>query len=68
MSELTERELAALGIIIERVVMGHAYPRSGNAHNPTPRITWYVKRDGQCSGVVYRKRDALALARDLAKV
>lgn len=66
--KLTEKELAARGITIERIVMGYAYPRNGNAHKTTPRVTWVVKRDGQVSGSYCRKRDALGLARDLATV
>lgn len=30
------------GFRIVRRVSGYAYPRSGNAHNPTPRYVWLV--------------------------
>jgi hypothetical protein len=32
---------------IERVTVGHAYARSGNAHNPTPRYSYRLLLDGK---------------------
>lgn len=28
---------------IEKIIVGYAYARNGNAHNPTPKIEWVVK-------------------------
>lgn len=48
------------GHVIEQRVTGYAYPRNGNAHNPTPRIVWCVRdQDGRLVGsFIPTKRDA----------
>lgn len=28
---------------IEKQIIGYAYPRNGNARNPTPKIQWIVR-------------------------
>lgn len=33
--------------IIKKVIVGYAYPRNGNCHNPTPHIRWYLIENGQ---------------------
>lgn len=37
----------APGFTGERVLVGHAYPRNGNAHRPTPRYRWRLLLDGR---------------------
>ena len=32
------------GYEIERWVVGYAYARNGNLHNPTPRVEWLVDK------------------------
>jgi hypothetical protein len=47
---------------IERQVAGYAYARSGNAHNPTPRINWIIRdADGKIQGTYGYRRDAVDL-------
>ena len=48
------------GII--RTTTGYAYPRSGNAHNPTPRYIWTVVFKGRTVGYAYNYRQAVDLA------
>ena len=31
------------GLTIETTVVGYAYARNGNAHNPTPHKKWFVR-------------------------
>ena len=45
--DVTPQYLVGLGIQIRRQVDGYAYPRTGNAHNPTPRYSWSVYRNGR---------------------
>ena len=47
---------------IERVVRRYAYPRNGNAHNPTPYYAWGVSYKGRTVGMQNTLRDAQALA------
>lgn len=46
---------------IERLCIGHAYAKSGNAHNPTPRYSWIARDNGQTVGI----ESSLAAAKDL---
>lgn len=50
------------GNLIEKRVTGYAYPRNGNAHNPTPRIRWDVRSggSGRLLGRFATKREAKA--------
>jgi len=62
MRKLSPKAQAA-GVTIERHVYGHAYAKSGNAHNPTERVCWIVRgADGRHVGTVYSYAGALELA------
>lgn len=39
----------AAGLTVEKFVIGHAYARNGNAHNPTERVVWQVKQGARCT-------------------
>lgn len=49
---------------IERMTVGHAYPRSGNFHNPTPRYTWTVFRGERRMGSAYSLKAAMEIFED----
>lgn len=49
-------------IEIRKVVAGYAYPRNGNAHNPTPRYRWEVWADGKRVGSATSRKSAEGLA------
>lgn len=56
------------GFTAERVLAGHAYPRSGNAHNPTPRYRYEVRNDeGRRIGTVSTLSSARELAAEAAQ-
>ena len=48
-SERGERNLIREkdGVSVVRVCLGHAYPKSGNAHNPTPRFAFWAMQGGR---------------------
>lgn len=51
------------GIVARRILRGHAYARNGNAHNATPRYSyWLYDTEGRLVGSV----STLKAARDLA--
>lgn len=41
------------------------YPRSGNAHNPTPRYSWVVRKNGEYMGQYHLLRRAKQFLQDL---
>jgi hypothetical protein len=43
---------------IKKVIVGYAYPKNGNAHNPTPKVHYHVYRDGQLVIREFKLRDA----------
>ncbi len=52
----------AAGYTIERVVIGHLYPKNGNVFNPTPRLRFTVYLNGGIVGTYFFRRDAIELA------
>lgn len=30
-------------LTIHKFIYGYAYPRNGNVHNPTPKVSWIVR-------------------------
>jgi hypothetical protein len=54
------------GCTAERVLTGHAYARSGNAHNPTPRYRYDVRdAEGRRVGSTLTLKSARALAAEV---
>lgn len=47
--------------MVRRVLVRTAYPRSGNAYNPTPEYVWVVTRNGKPMGTEVRLSGARAL-------
>jgi len=43
---------------VTRMTTGYAYPRNGNAHNPTPQYIWTAYRGACHLGTAYKLRDA----------
>lgn len=56
----------AMGIIIERKISGYAYPRNGNAHNPTPKYRYEAVLNGKLIDTSYRARGAIESANAFA--
>lgn len=56
----------AMGITIEKKISGYAYPRNGNAHNPTPRYRWEVKLGDRLIDTAYREGAAIGSANEFA--
>ena len=50
--------------VVRRVLLRTAYPKSGNAYNPTPEYVWVVTRDGRPMGSETRLSGARALIAD----
>ena len=50
---------------IKRVVTGYAYAKNGNLHNPTPRVAYFVYKNGNLIGIDYRLRDAKQYIADI---
>jgi len=50
--------------VVRRVLVRTAYPKSGNAYNPTPEYVWVVTRDGRPMGSETRLSGARALIAD----
>jgi hypothetical protein len=49
-------------ITFEKKIIGYAYPRNGNTHNPTPRVSWSAFVDGKRVGVSRTRREAREIA------
>jgi hypothetical protein len=47
---------------IERTLYRYAYPRNGNAHNPSPYFRWTVSYKGRRVGSQRSLKDAKSLA------
>lgn len=61
-------EATAAGLSVEKWVYGYCYARSGNAHNPTPRVSWLVKNAaGKTLSINYKRADALEIAEAIAR-
>lgn len=50
-------------ITVTRRQIGTAYPRNGNAHNPTVYYTWVVSVDGESLGSAPTRWEAYEIAR-----
>jgi len=50
---------------IKKVVTGYAYPKNGNAHNPTPKTVYLIYRDGQLIGTDLKLKDAKQFVSDI---
>jgi hypothetical protein len=53
----------APGFQTERRLMGYAYARNGNTHNPTPRYHWLLLLDGRRVDEASRCRVLIEAAR-----
>lgn len=62
--DVTPAALRGAGVKIERWTVSHAYPKSGNAHAPTPRYSWRVFRAGRLLGTTHSHRAAVLLAQE----
>jgi hypothetical protein len=56
----------AAGLTVEKFVIGHAYARNGNAHNPTERVVWQVKQGRVLHAWHAKKGDAIEIANEIA--
>ncbi len=52
-------------IQVTKRIIGYAYARNGNAHNPTPKVIWETFVDGKLVGTSRLKREAVALGNDV---
>lgn len=50
------------GCEIRKWVKGHAYARNGNTHNPTPRVSWEVYKNGRPADNARTLREAKEFA------
>lgn len=54
---------AAGGCTVQKMVIGHAYPKNGNFHNPTPRVVWICyDPNGKNIGSACSKKGAKEIA------
>jgi len=49
------------GTSVVRVCVGHAYPKNGNLHNPSPRFNWEARASGKLVGVAYSRNGAVEI-------
>lgn len=54
----------APGFTGTRVLVGHHYPRNGNAHRPTPIYRWRLSLDGRLVDTFDMRRELVAAALD----
>lgn len=65
MRKLSSRAVEA-GFTLEKSITGYAYPRNGNAHNPTPRVIWQLRNaTGEVLDCAYKQADLVESAEAL---